>query len=366
MLQKTRSGLPKHCAWNIDRGGRRLRVRFRRNGVSAYLPGRPWSDDFMRAYAAAIERAEGDADDGKSQKGAGAKRTKPGTVAALVVSYRELVFPTVEESTRRLRSGLLEPILDKYGDLKVATLRRHHVEQIVMLKAAVAPFAAVNLRKTLRHVFKHAVRLGWISHNPAADTETVKTPKTGGIHDWPDVEIEQYRERWPLGTKQRLALELALNTTARRGDMVKLGRQHECAATPGAPHGRLKVAHSKNKSPVTVPILPELRGAITAMQSASQHLNYLVTERGKPYHVNSLGDEFRKWADAAGLPQCSIHGLRKSGCRRLAEAGASAKEIMSVSGHKSLSEVQRYIDAADKPRLAEQAMATLSEARKAQ
>ena len=272
MLQKTRSGLPKHCAWNIDRGGRRLRVRFRRNGVSAYLPGRPWSDDFMRAYAAAIERAEGDADDGKSQKGAGAKRTKPGTVAALVASYRELVFPTVEESTRRLRSGLLEPILDKYGDLKVATLRRHHVEQIVMLKAAVAPFAAVNLRKTLRHVFKHAVRLGWISHNPAADTETVKTPKTGGIHDWPDVEIEQYRERWPLGTKQRLALELALNTTARRGDMVKL--QHECAATPGAPHGRLKVAHSKNKSPVTVPILPELRGAITAMQSASQHLNY--------------------------------------------------------------------------------------------
>ena len=108
MLQKTRNGLPKHCAWNVDRDGRRRRVRFRRNDVSAYLRGAPWSDSFMRAYAAAMERAEG-THDGNSQ-GAGAKRAKPGTVAALVASYRELVFPTIEASTRRLRNGLLRPI----------------------------------------------------------------------------------------------------------------------------------------------------------------------------------------------------------------------------------------------------------------
>ena len=45
--------------------------------------------------------------------------------------------------------------------------------------------------------------------------------------------------------------------------------------------------------------------------------------------------------------------------RRLAEAGASAKEIMAVTGHQTLSEVQRYVDAADNPRLAEQGMARL-------
>ena len=129
----------------------------------------------------------------------------------------------------------------------------------------------------------------------------------------------------------------------------------------------LKVAHSKNKSPVIVPILPELRAAIAALRSTNltevkpiDSLNYLLTERGKPYHVNSLGDEFRKWANAADLPQCSIHGLRKSGARRLAEAGASAKEIMAVTGHRTLSEVQRYVDAADQHQLAEQGMAKLS------
>jgi integrase len=64
--------------------------------------------------------------------------------------------------------------------------------------------------------------------------------------------------------------------------------------------------------------------------------------------------------DAAGLPaHCSLHGLRKGGARRLAEAGASAKEIMSITGHKTLAEVQRYVDAADKEQLAMQAIAKL-------
>jgi hypothetical protein len=50
----------------------------------------------------------------------------------------------------------------------------------------------------------------------------------------------------------------------------------------------------------------------------------------------------------------------KGGARRLAEAGASAKEIMSITGHKTLAEVQRYVDAADKAKLAEQAIAKLT------
>jgi integrase len=362
-MPTTRNGLPDFCSWNIDRGGRRKRVRFRRNGASVYLPGQPWSPDFMRAHAAAMMQAEGVA--AENGQGAGSRRVRPGTIDALVASYYELIFPTIEESTRRLRRGLLEPFRESYGDLKVATLKPSNIEQIVMRKAAEHPFAASNLRKTLRHLLKHAVRLGWIKYNPAAETETVKTPKTGGIHDWTDEEIERYRESQPLGSKQRLTVELALNTAARISDVVKLGRQHERPATPGSPYGRIAVGHGKNKSDTTVPILPELKAALEAMQDEPRHLNYLITERGKPYHKNSLGDEFRKWCDAAGLPHCSMHGLRKSSARRLAEAGASAKEIMSVTGHKTLSEVQRYIDAADKPRLAEQAMARLSEGRKA-
>ena len=53
-MLRTKSGLPKHCCWNTDRHGVR-RVRFRKGGCSTYLTGIPWSEDFMRQYAAALE-----------------------------------------------------------------------------------------------------------------------------------------------------------------------------------------------------------------------------------------------------------------------------------------------------------------------
>ena len=43
------------------------------------------------------------------------------------------------------------------------------------------------------------------------------------------------------------------------------------------------------------------------------------------------------------------------------KAGATAHEIMSITGHKTLSEVQRYTAAAEREHLAEQAIAKLSE-----
>jgi hypothetical protein len=63
---------------------------------------------------------------------------------------------------------------------------------------------------------------------------------------------------------------------------------------------------------------------------------------------NQRGDRAK-----AGLPRgLSAHGLRKATCRRLAEAGATANEIMVVSGHNTLSEAARYTAAADQEHLA--------------
>jgi integrase len=71
--------------------------------------------------------------------------------------------------------------------------------------------------------------------------------------------------------------------------------------------------------------------------------------------VNGFGICARR----AGLTKCTAHGLRKAAARRLAEAGCSAPEIASITGHRSLKEVQRYIDAADRVRLATSAAAKL-------
>jgi hypothetical protein len=33
-MLRTKSGLPKHCGWNLDREDGKRRVRFRKNGFS--------------------------------------------------------------------------------------------------------------------------------------------------------------------------------------------------------------------------------------------------------------------------------------------------------------------------------------------
>jgi integrase len=90
----------------------------------------------------------------------------------------------------------------------------------------------------------------------------------------------------------------------------------------------------------------------------SEHLTFLVTATGKPYGGNAFTEQFRKWCDAAGLPKrCKPHGLRKAACRRLADALCTPHEIMAISGHATLKEVQRYTIGTDQARLARNAMA---------
>jgi integrase len=105
-----------------------------------------------------------------------------------------------------------------------------------------------------------------------------------------------------------------------------------------------------------IPVHPDLRAIIDA--TPGEHLAFLTSGKtGSPYAGNALSQQFRIWCDAAELPHCSAHGLRKAACRRLAEAGCSANEIGAISGHATLSEIQRYTKAADQARMARAAMA---------
>lgn len=67
----------------------------------------------------------------------------------------------------------------------------------------------------------------------------------------------------------------------------------------------------------------------------------------------------QEWTDEAKLPHCSAHGLRKACARRLAEAGASAHEIGSITGHKTLALVQLYTEAAGREGMADSAIEKL-------
>jgi integrase/recombinase XerD len=103
---------------------------------------------------------------------------------------------------------------------------------------------------------------------------------------------------------------------------------------------------------VDIPLTPELEAACNAMPKG--HLTYIVTAYGKPRSVAGLGNDFARWATDAKLPKrCRMHGLKKGDMRRLAEVGNTTHELMAISGHRTLSEVQRYTADADRKKLAD-------------
>src|SRR5262252_3434778 len=253
-------------------------------------------------------------------------------------------FTALAPGTQRLRREILESFRAEHGDKRLAGLQKQHVAAILGAKK---PFAARNWLTALRGLMQFAVAAGLIGRDPTADLARAKA-KAGRIHTWTETEIEQYEARHPIGSRARLAMALLLYTGQRRSDVIRMGPQH-------IRRGVLSVMQQKTGTELAIPVHPRLAETIAATECG--HLAFLVTASGAPFSIDGFGNLFREWCDEAGLPQrCSAHGLRKAACRRLAETGCSAPQIAAISGHKTLKEVQRYIEEADQARLAQAAI----------
>lgn len=316
---------------------------FRKPGCARVrLPGLPGSAEFMAAYQAAL------ADTPRIE--IGASRTLPGTISALVVAYYNSAEFKHELSaeTRRYRRNVIEKFRAEHGSFPIRPLERKHV--VKMAEKIEKPHARKNWLKAIRGLMRYAVEIGMRADDPTAGIRIARPAKSEGFPTWGETEIAAFRQHYAIGTTARLAFELLLNTGQRRGDVIKMGRQHVRA-------GKLHVRQNKTGAELKLPVTPELQAALEA--SVSPHMMFLTTSRGKPFTAAGFGNWFREQCDQAELHGFSAHGLRKAACRRLAEAGCTAHEIAAISGHKSLSEVAHYTRAADQEAMAEAAMAKM-------
>jgi integrase len=361
-MLRTKSGLPKHCSPVKDRHGK-PRVRFRKAGIDTYLTGTPWSESFMREYAAALDGAKLQATN------IGASRPVAGTVDAVIAAYlSSSPFKKGAPETQRTRRNILEnfrkdygrlPVYRTVGDTRLMLMKREHMQRIVNEKSE-TPFAQRNFLNTLRAMFKWAMKEGRIPDDPTLGVTREKV-KTSGYRTWSEAEIERFEATHSIGTKARLAFALLLYTGLRRSDVVKIGRQH-IHSDPQWEHGVLVVDQGKTEggeqAHVEIPVHPKLREIVDATPTIGVK-TFLVTHFGKQYTAPGFGNWFRELCDAAGCSDVSAHGLRKATARRLAEIGCGANWIAAVTGHASLSEVERYTKAADRKRMAREAMAKL-------
>jgi integrase len=335
--------LPPYVQAFCDRHGH-PRYYFRRAGFPRIpLPGLPYSPAFMAAHAEALTS-------GLSRANVGTSRITPGTMNALVIAYfNSPPFHQLSKTTQTTYRGILEAFITKHGEKRVATLERQHIAHMMNLRAA-TPSAANNLLRMLRLVLKFAVHNGWRRSDPTIGLKPLRV-RTSGFHAWTEADIRQFEETHPVGTRARLAFDLLVYTAQRRSDVISMGRQH-------VKNGILAIRQQKTGAAVEIPVLPDLRASLDSMPN--EHLTFLITAEGKPFTAAGFGNWFREVCNIARLPKhCSAHGLRKAAARRLAEAGCTVHEIMSITGHKTLREVTRYTETVDRRAMAQGAMEKL-------
>jgi integrase len=337
-----------------DRHGRQ-RWRYRRNGVTKALPGQPGDEAFEAAYSAALAGRPTQAEIVRHPNHAA-----PRTLKAAWRHYvqRDGEFKRLRQYSKDQYIARAERFLEMpvapgtpllYADVPVADLKRRHVKDLLGSMAD-RPHAASDLIVVLRKMISVALDLEWIVNDPTHKLRFA--PEVEGHRAWEDWEREKFEARWPLGSTPRTIYALALYTGQRRADIVRIRWADFDGDT-------LALTQQKTGKRLRLPVLPYLRAALSA--APHQGDTVLATSAGNQRTPTGLTSNFHDWAEAAGLSGATIHGLRKTLGKILAEEGATTRELMDALGHDAIAHAELYSRAADQERMARTAFSKAEE-----
>jgi site-specific recombinase XerD len=279
-------------------------------------------------------------------------------------SYRETgAWTGLALSTRRQRENIMLHVLKESGTKPYIAIQSQHI-QGGLDRRAKTPAAARNFLDTMKGLFRWAKKRKHVKIDPTADAdiEAPKKKKGKGFPAWTREDVETYRRRWPLGTRQYVWLDVLLYTGPRRGDAAIIGRQHERnIANPDGSVSNIvqfKTEKSGELVTVTLPILAPLRRTLDVGPTGD--LTWICGARGRPFVKESFGNEFSEAARAAGIKK-SAHGVRKIAATIAAENGATVHELMAIFGWTTIQQAEVYTREAERARLSAGAAHKLDE-----
>ena len=358
-----------------DRHGN-LRIYVRRNGKRIRIREKESTVAFAKAYSEAVEKLG----EPRSKRGAGPMLpTHPkGSLGWLGAEYfksrGEGEFLTLDEDSQTRRRNALElcfayPLSDTdkepMGNCPLKYFSAQKVKRLIEMKDGQG--ARTNLRKHISALCTWAVDQtpSLLPSNPVRDIKAGRRVKGSGFYTWTIPDVQQFlayhrQQNTKRSRKAVLALGLLLFGGMRRQDMVDLGKQH-CRGvnkdTLGdwiryVPKKTVKVRRTTSQKP----LLPILRQIIMECWDIIGDLTFLVTDYGKPFTENGVGNWFRDRCDEAGLTMCTAHGLKKAGATIAAENGATTRQLMAMFDWDSPAMAEVYTRTAEQKRLAGEAM----------
>lgn len=311
---------------------------FRRCGQTlGRLPGAPGSPEWTEAYRRLL---------GESSPASGLIPGEgPGTFGATVQTYMQsAAFRSLSPNSQDQYRRALERLRPRLGPVPLAAIRRKHLLHL-QDELADKPAMANLFVGILSALFKWAVEREIIETSP---THGVKPLATGEHAFWPWQAIDDVLKT--ASPEVALAVRLAYRTGQRRGDIVKI-RWDQIEGDA------LFVRQQKTGRELWIPLHPDLAEALAS--APRRTLTILANPAGHPWSPNALTAAVTAAAVAAGHPGLTLHGLRKSAAIALAEAGCSAHEIQSITGHASLAMAEHYTKGASQRTLATAAIRRL-------
>lgn len=335
MLDATPRPRPPYLHRERSRHGKQVWV-VRRNGKRRQIRAEYGTPEFEAEYHALVD------DLPKREKA----RQSADSLAWLIARYRETtVWNGLSLATRRQRENFFRQVIASAGDQHFARITSATIAAGRDRRAA-TPAQAECFLKAMRGLFRWAAKAEFVKVDPTAEVDAPRLPKSDGFPPWSEEHVVKYEARWPIGTRQRVWLDVLLYTGLRRGDAVRLGRQH-------VGDGVATIKTEKTGTEVMLPILPALAATLAAGPCGD--LSFIVGEAGKPLTKESFGNLFRDACREAGVSG-SAHGLRKIAATRAANNGATVAELEAIFGWSGGRMATHYTRTADRRRLAKRAM----------
>jgi integrase len=272
----------------------------------------------------------------------------------LLARYRETTdWAALSAATRRQRDNIFVRMLETAGHEPYARITTATILAGKERRAEI-PAQARNFLDAMRALFRWALKARFVKVDPTIGVDNPKRKSGDGFRAWTKEDVAAYEAYWPIGTRQRVWLDVLLYTGLRRGDAVRLGRQHvrDNVAT-------IKTEKSQGEIEVALPILPVL--AETLAHGPTGDLAFICGEHGAPLTKESFGNLFKDACKAAGVPG-SAHGVRKIAATRAANAGATVAQLEAIFGWVGGTMAAHYTRSADRRRLAAQAIEKLANA----
>lgn len=270
----------------------------------------------------------------------------------LITRYRETsAWRGLSQATRRQRENIFKHVVESAGSKSYKAITRKVIVDGRERRSA-TPAQARNFLDAMRGLFRWALEAELVEEDPTSGVKNPPRPKTGGFQAWNEEEVQAYEARWPAGTKERVWLHVLLYTGLRRGDAVKIGKQH-------VRDGVATIRTEKTGMEVNIPILPALEATLATGPTGD--LAFIVGEKGQPLTKETFGNMFRAACNSAGVKK-SAHGVRKIGATRAAEAGTTVAELEALFGWSGGTMASLYTRTADRRRLAKAASERLRNA----